>query len=400
MKKRGNINIKLTNILKQTQECCNKKKCPKGSKKCKSIIKKKKRKKDEVGIFGGMPNIIPTSRAIPMPQSVVNNITPVPNIPMPRQLPAYSQFRRPPSMYQRNDRPLQVQQGRGVRQPQRQPLMVSTGIQTARRQAIAVQTGIRGQGIVATQAPKKLKFNPPPQPLPIPILNQAPPKRIFTQTPPPRPIPILNQAPPPRLTKTRGVISDNQIRGSQGTSDMPFNAPVPTPNILDRDSIMMRNEEQDRRDVARTLTEMARQRVQETIQNIGKGTPREDPEEPPEVIIFSDTDTEEEVLDQQIQSVEKLVDEAENQGKKGFVEDQIDKLEQSAQIDDEPPSRRGRLSKEQLREFNRRRQNLIKQGVSNIPKVKRDVLDMDSSDFDFSSGDEEGVESGAGTLFV
>ena len=43
MKKGGNISIKLTNILKQTQECCNKKKCPKGTKRCKPSKKKRKK---------------------------------------------------------------------------------------------------------------------------------------------------------------------------------------------------------------------------------------------------------------------------------------------------------------------------------------------------------------------
>lgn len=112
MKKRGNISIKLTNILKQTKECCETKKCPKDVKRCKPRKgeRRKKRRKKDVGIFGGMPDIRPTSRAIAMPQSIMNNISPVPNIPLPIQLPAYSQFRRPPTMYQRNNRPYQTQQ--------------------------------------------------------------------------------------------------------------------------------------------------------------------------------------------------------------------------------------------------------------------------------------------------
>ena len=399
MKKRGNINIKLTNILKQTQDCCNKKKCPKGSKKCKPT--KKRRKKEEVGIFGGMPNIRPTSRAIPMPQSIMNNITPVPNIPMPIQLPSYSQFRRPPSMYQRNDRPLQVQQGRGVRQPERQPLMVSAGIQTARQQAIArprqaiaqrrinrlsqqlqpiaVQTATRGEGVVSTQAPKQLKFNPPPQPRPIPILDQALPKRIFTEIPP-RPIPKLGQVPPPRLTLTRGVRSDREIRGSQGTADQPFNAPVPTPNILDIDSIRMRNEEQDRREVARALVQMREKRIEGTIEDIGQGTPRVDKEE------------EKDIEEQQIEGVKQLIedsDESLNQGQTGFVADRISQIEPPSQVSDEPVRavRRGRPRKEESEIIARRRQNLVDQGDL-AKRTAMEILAMSPGDFDFSDDEQ------------
>jgi len=211
MKKGGNISIKLTNILKQTKECCDKKKCPKGSKRCKPSKKKRKKKDEDEGIFGGMPNIKPTSRAIPMPQSVMNNITPVPNIPMPIQLPAYSQFRRPHAMYQKNNRPYQTQQG---------------------------------------------------------------------------------------ITKTRGVKTDREIRGSIGTSDQPFNAPIPPPNILDYESIRMRNTENDRRDAARVLVQMVNQRIEGTIEDIGKGTPREEREQDEEEI---------KPLEQQIVGVKQLI---------------------------------------------------------------------------------------------
>ena len=386
----GNISIKLTNILKQTQECCNKKKCPKGSKRCKPS-KKKRKKDDDEGIFGGMPNIKPTSRAIPMPQSVMNNITPVPNIPMPRQLPAYSQFRRPHAMYQRNDRPLQVQQGRGMRQPQTQPLMVSTGIQTARRQALArprqaiarprqeletqqlppisVQSGIRGQGVIATQTPKQLKFNPPPQPRPIPLLNDPPTPNYRGVLDEPVPI-FINP------TKTRGVRSDREIRGSQGTADQPFNAEAPTPNILDYEGILMRNAEDDRR-LAQRRREQMTERFKSTLKDIGEGTPREDDEEkeeerpssPPEVIVFSDTDEElstpreeDRQLDNQIEGVERLIAEEEDvamaQGQAGFVDDRIADKEQTKpeiNIEDQPTrGRRGRPSNKNRAEYNRR----------------------------------------------
>jgi hypothetical protein len=461
MKKgRGNISIKLTNILKQTQECCNKKKCPKGTKRCKPSKKKKKKDEDE-GIFGGMPNIKPTSRAIPMPQSVMNNITPVPNIPLPRQLPSYSQFRRPHAMYQRNDRPLQVQQGRGIRQPQTQPLTVSTGIQTARRQAIAqtqtrakartsietqtqdiprqqlttqqmppisvqrgqrlttqqlppisVQSGIRGRRVIATQTPKQLNFNTPPQPRPIPILNQAPPKNIFTEQPRPRPIPILNQAPPPiyrglldqqvpifiNPTKTRGVRSDREIRGSQGTADQPFNAEAATPNILDYEGILMRNAEEDRRLAQRRRQEMS-ERFKSTIKDIGQGTPRDDEEEkeqerpasPPEVIVFSDTDEElttpqEEALTQQIESVKQLIGDEEvamNQGQPGFVDDQIEQRETRPQIDD-TPIRRGRPSRAAQAEVARRRQYFIDNPARNPYGYRlphNEIFNLDPAEF-------------------
>ncbi len=154
-----------------------------------------------------MPNIRPTSRAIPMPQSVINNITPVPNIPMPRQLPVYSQFRKPHSMYQRNDRPLQVQQGRGVRQSR----------------------------LLKTQSSS-------------------------TQT-------------TPTLTLTRGVIQDRERRGSTGTADQPFNAPGTPPNILDKDAILMRNSEADRRAISARVRQMER-RIEETLKDIQLGTPR------------------------------------------------------------------------------------------------------------------------------
>ena len=408
MKKGGNISIKLTNILKQTQECCNKKKCPKGSKRCKPKKKKSKKDDNREGLFGGMPNIKPASRAIPMPQSVINNITPVPNIPMPRQLPAYSQFRRPHAMYQRNDRPLQVQQGRGIRQPERQPLMVSSGIQTARRQAIArprqqlttqqlppisVQSGIRGQGVIATQAPKQLKKQELTTQQLQPINIQSQRQGLTTQLLQP-----ININP----TKTRGVISDNQIRGSQGTADQPFNAPVPTPNILDIDSIRMRNEEQDRRDVARDLVQRVNQRIEETIEDIGQGTPRIDKEEEkeeerpssPEVIFSDVTDDEtDEELDNQIEGVERLIaqeqDVAMAQGQAGFVRDQreqINEREIRPQIDDVPTReiRRGRPQKKDQEEVARRRAFFRENDMENFyDYTHNEVLNEDMTKYDY-----------------
>ena len=325
MRKGGNISIKLTNILKQTQECCNKKKCPKGTKRCKPK-KNKSKKDDDEGLFGGMPNIRPTSRAIPMPQSVMNNITPVPNIPLPTQLPAYSQFRRPHAMYQRNDRPLQVQQGRGIRQPERKPLMVSSGIQTARRQALTMQ--------------------------------QLPP--ISVQRPP--------------ISKTRGVMTDREIRGRQGTADQPFNAPVPTPNILDYEGILMRNAEADRRLAQRRREEMS-ERYKSTLKDIGQGTPRVDREDTP-----------------QEESVKRLIAEevAINQGRPGFVDDRVTSLERRPQIDDEPTRRRrGRPTREEQIEavlradVAERRQNLEEQGVDTSGYTTDDIFQMPDDAFTF-----------------
>ena len=48
MKKGGNISIKLTNILKQTKECCDKKKCPKDVPKCKPRKGGRKKKESKV----------------------------------------------------------------------------------------------------------------------------------------------------------------------------------------------------------------------------------------------------------------------------------------------------------------------------------------------------------------
>ncbi len=429
MRKGGNISIKLTNILKQTKDCCNKKKCPKGSKRCKP--KKKKRKDDDEGMFGGMPNIRPTSRAIPMPQSVMNNITPVPNVPMPRQLPTYSQFRRPHAMYQRNDRPLQVQQGRGVRQPERQPLMVSSGIQTARRQAlkmhqlppksvqrppISVQTATREEGVVATQAPKQLKFNPPPQPRAIPELDKAPPKRIFTKIPP-RPIFKLGQVPPPRLTLTRGVRSDREIRGSIGTSDQPFNAEAPTPNILDYEGILMRNAEEDRRlaqrrrvemreifKSTRALVQLREKRIEGTIEDIGQGTPRVDKEErsaSPNVLFSDVTEDESDEDTPQEESVKQLIaEEVRPQGRPGFVDDRIAERERR-DIDDEPfRPRRGRPTREDIIErvmredIAERRKYLEERGEDTSGYTSDEIFRMPDEKFNFSD------RTAAGASFV
>ena len=298
MKKGGNISIKLTNILKQTQECC-KKKCPKGTKRCKPSKKKRKKDDDEdTGPFGGMPNIKPTSRAIPMPQSVINNITPVPNIPMPRQLPVYSQFRRPHSMYQKNDRPLQVQQGRGKQQ--------------------STQTAVNT-------------------------------KSSETQT-------------TPTLTLTRGVIQDRERRGSTGTADQPFNAPVTPPNILDKDAILMRNAEQDRRALSARVRKME-ERVEETLKDIELGTPRSVREADAVVNERLIKNVEEDILNRQ---------ELNNDDNRDGIEDQP------------RPVRRGRPTTQEKLEATRRRAFLRERGDTSKSPTSygvREILAMSPSRF-------------------
>jgi hypothetical protein len=302
MKKGGNISIKLTNILKQTQECCNKKKCPKNVKRCKPSKKKRKKKDDDEGLFGGMPNIRPTSRAIPMPQSVMNNITPVPNIPIGTQLPVYSQFRTPHGMYQRNDRPLQVQQGRGVRQSR--------------------------------------------------LLKS---KSSSTQT-------------TPTLTLTRGVIQDRERRGMIGTADQPFNPPVPPPNILDKDAILMRNAEADRRAISARVRQMER-RIEETLKDIQLGTPR------------SVREADEVIHERLIKNVNEEI-----LNREGLNND-----ENREGIEDAPrPVRRGRPTTQEHLEATRRRVILSQLGDTTKYKIGQ-VLAMTPSRFE-----EAGAGAGSG----
>ena len=167
---------------------------------------------------------------------------------------------------------------------------------------------------------------------------------------------------------------------------------------------MMRNEEQDRREVARALVQMANQRIEETIRNIGEGTPREAEEEkederpssPPEVIVFSDTDEElttpreeDRQLDQQIEGVERLIAEAEDvamtQGQPGFVDDRIEALQPQSQIEDKPTRRvkLGRRSNADKRKVDQRREFFVERGMdaeANLPY--QEVLDYPDDAFD------------------
>jgi hypothetical protein len=299
------------------------------------------------------------------------------------------------------------------------PISVQRGqrLTTQQLPPISVQSGIRGQGVIATQTPKQLKFNTPPQPRPIPILNQAPPKNIFTEQPRPRPIPILDQPPPPiyrglldepapifiNPTKTRGVRSDREIRGSQGTADQPFNAEAPTPNILDYEGILMRNAEEDRRLVQRRREEMT-ERFKSTIKDIGRGIPRDNEEEkeeerpssPIEVIIFTESDEElttpreEDIqLDQQIEGVERAIAQEEDvamaQGRAGFVDDRIEDLQPQSQIEDTPTRgvRRGRRRNADKSKVAQRREYFEERGMTdeaNLPY--QEVLDYPDDAFD------------------
>jgi hypothetical protein len=274
-----------------------KKKCPKGTKRCKPL-KKKKKKDDDTGPFGGMPNIRPTSRAIPMPQSVMNNITPVPNIPMPRQLPVYSQFRRPHAMYQMNDRPLQVQQGLGKQQ--------------------------------STQTEVKTKSS-------------------SSQT-------------TPTLTLTPGVIQDREKRGRIGTADQPFNPPVKPPNILDKDAILLRNAEQDRRALSARVRKME-ERVEETLKDIELGTPR------------SVREADEVITERLIKNEEEAMI-----NREGLNND-----DNRDGIEDQPrPVRRGRPTTQENLEASRRRAILRERGDSSKSPTKykfREILDMSPSRF-------------------
>jgi hypothetical protein len=291
--------------------------------------------------------------------------------------------------------------------------MVSSGIQTARRQAlkmhqlppksvqrppVSVQTATREEGVVATQAPKQLKRQGLTTQRLEPITVQSSQRQgLTTQLLEP-----ININP----TKTRGVISDNQIRGSLGSADQPFNAPVPTPNILDKDAIMMRNEEQDRRDVARALVQMREKRIEGTIEDIGQGTPRADKEEEKEErpaspeVLFSDV-TEDE-SDEEL-AVKQLIAEevAMNQGRPGFVEDRIAERERR-DIDDEPPRRRvGRPTMEEdiervMREdIAERRQYLEERGEDTSGVSDDAIFNMPDDAFNFSDN-----RTAAGASFV